>query len=65
MKHLQPDPKGFKYILIHAGNTDEHTFGCLIVGETQQDLEVKKTVLLVIVVKRWWYMTSSERITAR
>ena len=40
MLHLQPDPKGFKYILIHAGNTDEHTSGCLIVGETQQDLDL-------------------------
>ena len=30
------------YILIHTGNTDEHTSGCLIVGETQQDLEVSK-----------------------
>jgi len=28
------------YILIHTGNTDEHTSGCLIVGETQQDLDV-------------------------
>ena len=42
MLHLQPDPKGFKYILIHAGNTDEHTSGCLIVGETQQDLDISK-----------------------
>jgi len=30
---------GFEYILIHSGNTDEHTSGCLIVGETQQDLD--------------------------
>ena len=30
---------GFEYILIHTGNTDEHTSGCLIVGESQQDLE--------------------------
>ena len=29
-------------ILIHTGNTDEHTSGCLIVGETQQDLEISK-----------------------
>ena len=26
--------------MIHAGNTDEHTSGCLIVGETQQDLDI-------------------------
>jgi hypothetical protein len=24
----------FKYILIHIGNTDEHTAGCLLVGST-------------------------------
>jgi hypothetical protein len=28
--------------LIHGGNTDEHTSGCLIVGETQQDLDISK-----------------------
>ena len=39
MLHLQNVP-GFTYILIHAGNTDEHTSGCLIVGETQQDLDI-------------------------
>tara|TARA_B100001939_G_scaffold247136_1_gene214217 strand:+ start:515 stop:1117 length:603 start_codon:yes stop_codon:yes gene_type:complete len=42
MLWLQPDPKGFKYILIHTGNTDEHTAGCLLVGETQQDLDKGK-----------------------
>ena len=26
----------FEYILIHTGNTDEHTAGCLIVGNSQQ-----------------------------
>ena len=41
MLHLQDVPN-FTYILIHAGNTDEHTSGCLIVGETQQDLEISK-----------------------
>ena len=30
----------FQYILIHTGNTDEHTSGCLSVGDTQQDLDV-------------------------
>ena len=39
MLHLQDVPN-FTYILIHAGNTDEHTSGCLIVGETQQDLDL-------------------------
>jgi hypothetical protein len=42
MLWLQPDPEGFKYILIHTGNTDEHTAGCLLVGETQQDLDKGK-----------------------
>lgn len=41
MLHLQDVP-GFTYILIHAGNTDEHTSGCLIVGESQQDLDISK-----------------------
>ena len=34
------DVPNFTYILIHAGNTDEHTSGCLIVGESQQDLDI-------------------------
>ena len=41
MLHLQDVP-GFTYILIHAGNTDKHTSCCLIVGETQQDLDVSE-----------------------
>ena len=41
MLHIQDVPN-FTYILIHTGNTDEHTSGCLIVGETQQDLEISK-----------------------
>ena len=38
MLELQDVPN-FKYILIHTGNTDENTAGCLLVGETQQDLD--------------------------
>ena len=41
MLELQDVP-GFQYILIHSGNTDEHTSGCYIVGETQQDLDKGK-----------------------
>ena len=36
------DVPGFEYILIHTGNTDEHTSGCLIVGNTQADLDNSK-----------------------
>ena len=31
------DVPNFKYILIHCGNTDEHTAGCLIVGDSQEN----------------------------
>tara|TARA_A100001201_G_scaffold114832_1_gene98450 strand:+ start:248 stop:829 length:582 start_codon:yes stop_codon:yes gene_type:complete len=41
MLELQNVPN-YKYILIHTGNTDEHTAGCLLVGETQQDLDKGK-----------------------
>ena len=30
------DVPNFEYILIHTGNTDEHTAGCLLLGDTQQ-----------------------------
>jgi len=30
------DVPGFEYILIHTGNTDEHTAGCLLLGDTQK-----------------------------
>ena len=29
------DVPNFEYILIHCGNTDEHTNGCLLLGDTQ------------------------------
>ena len=36
MLHIVDVP-GFEYILIHTGNTDEHTAGCLIVGDSQEN----------------------------
>lgn len=33
---------GFEYILIHTGNTDEHTSGCLLLGDTQTNNQIKK-----------------------
>ena len=42
MLELQDVPN-FKYILIHTGNTDEHTAGCLLLGETQQDLDMNES----------------------
>lgn len=35
MIHVQDVP-GFSYILWHTGNTDEHTDGCLLLGDTSQ-----------------------------
>lgn len=35
MIHVQ-DVTGFNYILWHTGNTDEHTDGCLLLGDTSQ-----------------------------
>tara|TARA_Y100000114_G_C11656178_1_gene276712 strand:+ start:124 stop:708 length:585 start_codon:yes stop_codon:yes gene_type:complete len=32
----------FEWILFHLGNTDENTAGCILVGDTQQDLDVSK-----------------------
>ena len=32
----------FKYVLIHCGNTDEHSSGCLLVGDSQENNVVIK-----------------------
>ncbi len=41
MLHVTDVP-GFEYILIHCGNTDEHTHGCLLVGDTQNNNVVEE-----------------------
>ena len=41
MIHVQDVP-GFEYILWHTGNTDEHTAGCLILGNTQTNNRIAK-----------------------
>ena len=40
MLELQDVPN-FKYILIHAGNTDEQTAGCILVGDSQTNNDIK------------------------
>lgn len=35
------DVPGFEYILIHCGNTDENTAGCLLLGDSQENNQVK------------------------
>ena len=41
MLELQDVPN-FTYVLIHSGNTDESTSACLLLGNTQQDLDMGK-----------------------
>ena len=41
MLHVTDVP-GFEYILIHCGNTDEHTAGCLLVGDSQENNQITK-----------------------
>ena len=36
------DVPGFEYILIHCGNTDENTMGCLLLGDSQENNQVKR-----------------------
>ena len=36
MLELQDVPN-FQYILIHCGNTDEHTAGCILLGDSQEN----------------------------
>ena len=41
MLHVTNVPD-FEWILIHCGNTDEHTSGCLLLGDTQENNKIKK-----------------------
>lgn len=39
---LKANNMQFQYILIHCGNTDEHTSGCLLVGDSQENNIINK-----------------------
>ena len=41
MLHVTNVPN-FEYILIHCGNTDEHTAVCLLVGDSQENNQITK-----------------------
>ena len=41
MLHITNVP-GFEWILIHTGNTDEHSSGCLLVGDSQENNAIIK-----------------------
>jgi len=41
MLHVTNVPN-FEHILIHCGNTDEHTMGCLLLGDSQENNEIVK-----------------------
>ena len=41
MLHITDVP-GFEWILIHCGNTDEHTGGCLLLGDSQENNAIRK-----------------------
>ena len=41
MLHITDVPN-FEYILIHCGNTDEHTAGCLLVGDSQENNQINE-----------------------
>ena len=42
------DVPNFKWILIHTGNTDEHTAGCLILGDSQENNTLSPAVNITV-----------------
>ena len=45
----------FKYVYVHAGNTDDHTDGCLLLGLGKQKVNGKQSISMSTLACQYWY----------